>query len=82
MTDGELAKRVTALERESEQIRFTVYGARGDNGLYGGLKDADGRMGRIEDRLDGIYKMLAVFALSFITSAVGVIITLVLTSHG
>jgi len=70
-------------ERRLDRIEQTLYGIDGNNGVYGDQKSMRKEMQEGFDELDekfsGLYRMLAVTALSVLGSGLGVVITLLST---
>ncbi len=72
--DGE--KRVARLEQ-------AMFGFSGENGVYGDIRELRNELRaglqKQEDRMSGLYKLLAVTALSVLGSGLGVVVTLITT---
>jgi len=70
-------------ERRLDRIEQTLYGVDGNNGVYGDQRSMRREMQEGFDELDekfsGLYRMLAVTALSVLGSGLGVVITLLST---
>lgn len=75
------------------RISTTLWGAHGTNGLNGEVKHQREEIGKlhgktsalgeeIERRLGGIYRMLAVMAITMVVGLVGILGTLIITRGG
>lgn len=71
--------------RRLERIEQAMFGFNGDNGVYGDMKELDRKVDagfkQVDDRQSGLYKLLAVTALSVLGSGLGVVVTLLSTAH-
>lgn len=71
--------------RRLERIEQAMFGFNGDNGVYGDMKELDRKVDagfkQVDDRQSGLYKLLAVTALSVLGSSLGVVVTLLSTAH-
>jgi hypothetical protein len=56
-----------------DKIEQAMFGFTGENGVYGDLK-------KLSDQMSGLYKLLAITALSILGSGLGVVVTLLSTS--
>lgn len=69
--------------RRLERLEQAMFGFNGDNGVYGDVKDLRHEVSEgfkaVEDKQSGLYKLLAVTALSVLGSGLGVVVTLLST---
>ena len=65
-----------SLEQRVRQLEITMHGPMGDNGIYGNQKAMDAKIDRIEGKIEGLYKALALASITFLTTGVGVVVTL------
>ncbi len=70
-------------QRRLERVEQAMFGFNGDNGVYGDMKAMRREMqtgfDELEEKHAGLYRMLAVTALSVLGSGLGVVITLLST---
>lgn len=63
-----------------------MFGFNGDNGVYGDVKSLRREVSegfqRVDEKHSGLYKLLAVTALSVLASGLGVVVTLLSTGGG
>lgn len=73
MEDSEINSRLERLEQ-------AMFGFNGDNGVYGDQKAMRSEMqagfDELDEKFSGLYRMLAVTALSVLGSGLGVVVTL------
>ncbi|NUQ70381.1 MAG: hypothetical protein HUU17_06105 [Chthonomonadales bacterium] len=69
--------------RRLDRIEQAMFGVRGDNGLYGDMRqlrrEVTEGFDKLEEKHSGLYKLLAVTALSVLGSGLGVVVTLLST---
>lgn len=73
----------TEERRRLDRIEQAMFGPQGTNGLYGDVKrlrhEVSDGFDKLEEKQSGLYRLLAITALSVLGSGLGVVVTLLST---